>query len=201
MPSGCRLTTRWSGRGCREFFCYQPWFRVVSVLVGCVVSAATPLSSGPLGGILMHMKGESMLQLAFCGDDCNFCPRYIATQSGSEEQLKEVAILWKKAGWQEAIVSPEEMVCYGCSSVSRCVYGIKECALEKDVENCGRCQDYPCEKVIKVFERTEVYARKCQEICSQEEYERLQRAFFSKKENLDRANRDYCSQRTDMMSC
>ena len=45
-----------------------------------------------------------MLKLAFCGNDCNTCERYIATQSGSIEQLKEVAALWKRLGYRENIV-------------------------------------------------------------------------------------------------
>ena len=127
-----------------------------------------------------------MLKLAFCGDDCNFCPRYIATQSGSEERLREAALLWKQAGWRDAISPPAEMVCYGCEQAERCTYNIRECALKRQVNNCGECKDYPCEKVLKAFERTDTYAKKCKEILSPKDYECLQKAFFSKRENLDK---------------
>ena len=44
------------------------------------------------------------MKLAYCGDYCNDCPRYIAILSGSEEKLRETAFLmkfterWKKYG-------------------------------------------------------------------------------------------------------
>jgi len=138
-----------------------------------------------------------MMKLGFCGDDCNVCPRYIATQSGDVEQLKKVAALWYRVGYRDKIVPPEEMICRGCSSTWCNVVDnrdVRECALEKGVENCGKCENYPCEKVLKVFEQTESFAKTCKEKCSKEEYECLQKAFFSKKENLDRVNREWLSQ-------
>lgn len=134
-----------------------------------------------------------MLKLAFCGNDCNNCPRYIATQTGSIERLKEVAALWYRVGYRDKIVPPEDMICRGCSSANWCSYTIRECALEKSVENCGKCKNYPCEKVLKIFERNELFAEKSKKICSKEEYECLQKAFFSKKENLDKVYKEYLS--------
>lgn len=128
-----------------------------------------------------------MLKLAFCGDDCNLCPRYIATQSGDVEQLKEAASMWKKAGWRDGIVPPEEMVCYGCILVKWCRYNdIRKCAEDKGIDNCGKCDDYPCKKMEKVFEQSESYAKQCKNSFSREDYERLDKAFFSKRQNLDK---------------
>jgi hypothetical protein len=138
-----------------------------------------------------------MLKLGFCGDDCNVCPRYIATQSGDVEQLKKVAALWYGVGYRDKIVPPEELICRGCfSTLCNVAYlrDLRECALEKGIENCGKCGNYLCEKVLKVFEQTESFAKSIKEKCSKEEYECLQKAFFSKKENLDRVNREYLSQ-------
>jgi len=135
-----------------------------------------------------------MLKLASCGNDCNFCPRYTATQSDDVERLKEVAALWNRVGWRDVVVSPEEMVCYGCSSANWCRYDIRKCVLEKKVDNCGECKGYPCENVLKTFEQTELYAKDCREKLSKEDYERFHKAFFSKSENLDRANKEYLSQ-------
>jgi hypothetical protein len=128
-----------------------------------------------------------MLKLAFCGNDCNLCPRYIATQSSNVERLKEIAEIWKIAGWRDVVVSPEEMVCHGCSSIDWCRYGIRECALEKRVDNCGTCGDYPCEKVLTAFEMSELYAKNLQERLSKDNYELFRKAFSSKKENLEGA--------------
>ena len=130
-----------------------------------------------------------MLNLAPCGDDCNLCPRYIATQSGSEERLREVALLWQQVGWRDTIVPPAEMVCYGCEQASWCRYNIRECALKRQINNCGECKDYPCEKIKKAFEQTNLYAKKCQEILPPKDYEYLRKTFFSKRENLDRVNK------------
>jgi len=133
-----------------------------------------------------------MLELGFCGDDCSACPRYIATQSGSRERLKEVAEMWWRAGWRDTIVSPDEMVCGGCASVKWCRYDeIRKCAREKRIGNCGQCYDYPCAKITKVFEQTESYAETCKERVSKEDYECFHKAFFSKRERLHRINNEY----------
>lgn len=133
--------------------------------------------------------------LGFCGDNCKVCPRYVATQSGDVEQLKKVATLWYRVGYRDKIVQPEELICHGCSLTNLCAYDdIRECAVEKGVENCGKCENYPCEKVLRAFDQTESFAEKCKEKCSKEEYESLQKAFFSKKKNLDRINKEYLSQ-------
>jgi hypothetical protein len=63
----------------------------------------------------------------------------------------------------------------------------------KEIDNCGKCRDYPCEKVLKVFEQTELYAKNCKESLSKEDYECFQKAFFLKKERLDRINKEYLS--------
>ena len=137
-----------------------------------------------------------MLKLAFCGDDCNACPRYIATQSGDAERLKEAAAMWKRAGWRDEIVPPEEMVCHGCASVKSCRYDdIRKCAQEKRIDNCGRCNDYPCKQIEKVFQQTESYAKLCKENCSKKDYECFQKAFFSKREKLDSIYKGHLSQR------
>ena len=136
-----------------------------------------------------------MLKLAFCGNDCNFCPRYVATQSGDIERLKEAAVMWNKVGWRDVVLPPEEIACHGCSSASWCRYAIRKCVLDKGINNCGECHDYPCDILLKTFERTELYAKDCRQKISEEDYEGFQRAFFSKRENLDRANKEYRSQK------
>ncbi|GAB6152908.1 hypothetical protein JCM17380_16580 [Desulfosporosinus burensis] len=128
-----------------------------------------------------------MQKLAFCGNDCVVCPRYTATQSSDVLKLNAVAKLWNQLGLREAIESPEKIMCYGCSSSSFCRYGIQQCATENAVDNCGKCQGYPCNLTFKSFEQTEIYAESIKRKCSDEEYQRLKKAFFYKKENLDKA--------------
>ncbi len=126
------------------------------------------------------------MELPFCGNDCNECPRYIATHSGDRKQLRQVAVLWWRVGYRDKIVSPEEMACHGCRSATWCRYEIRECASEKDVGNCGECRDYPCNKILTAIEKTAGFARKIKKECPKTDFERLQKAFFSKRQNLDR---------------
>ncbi len=130
-----------------------------------------------------------MPKLGFCGDDCESCPRYVATRSGDDAQLKKVAEMWKRVGWRNEVVSPEEIACHGCASAKWCRYDdIRQCGLEKGIDNCGACQAYPCDKMRKVFERTAVYARRCKQSFSKTDYDLFRKTFFLKKENLDKVN-------------
>jgi len=126
-----------------------------------------------------------MQKIASCGNDCFVCPRYIATQSGDVNRLKKVAELWNRVGWRDTVVSPEEIMCIGCSSSNLCRYEIKRCTSEKEVDNCASCKDYPCDLTIRSFEQTKIYAESIKGKCTEEEYESFTIAFFSKKENLD----------------
>jgi len=129
-----------------------------------------------------------MQKLAFCGNDCAVCPRYIATQGSDVMKQNEVAELWHNLSWRDTIVPVEEIMCYGCSSSNFCRYGIQKCASEKNVDNCGTCNDYPCSITLKTFETTQIYTESVKGKCSDEEYQCLKIAFFSKKVNLDKAH-------------
>jgi hypothetical protein len=138
-----------------------------------------------------------MLPLAYCGNDCNACPRYLATLSGDKARLEAVAKLWKRVGLRDGISAPREMVCHGCRATKDCVFMAKECALGKGVGNCGRCEAYPCDGLTRAFDFSVSRAERCRGNCSPAEYKGFHKAFFSKKMNLDRANREYLSERRD----
>ena len=131
-----------------------------------------------------------MTKLGYCGDDCELCPRYIATQSGDIEAMRKTAQIWEKAGWREDIIPSEEITCQGCTPLSPCRYKINECATGNGVENCGRCGAYPCDKIMRVFELSEISDRHCKEVLSKSDYEQIRKAFFSKKTNLDRESKE-----------
>ena len=127
-----------------------------------------------------------MSEIGFCGDNCDLCPRYIATKRNDKDKLKEVAALWIKAGWRDEVVMIEELECHGCSSVKWCRYdNVRNCAQDKGINNCGECTEYPCSKIIHVFQRTESYAIQCKETCSEEDFAVLEQAFFLKRNKLD----------------
>ena len=133
-----------------------------------------------------------MQTLGVCGDNCSLCPRLIATQSGSIEAMEKVAALWHRAGLRDRVVSAEEIACHGCRSLKKCAFeDLKKCVGSKKVRNCGECADYPCDKLKKIFEQMEVFSRRCRAVCSDAEYQQFQKAFFSKKENLDRIHQKY----------
>ena len=133
--------------------------------------------------------GDLRIKLACCGDDCSSCPRYIATLNKNEDKLRGIAILWKKIGWRKNIDPPETLVCYGCDTFNEtCEYGVRECCIEKNNENCGKCESYPCDKIETAFETTRNNAEKYKDILSKEDYEIFVKAFFSKKNNLDKVN-------------
>lgn len=118
------------------------------------------------------------MNLSFCGDDCDKYPRYIATENNDIEELNKIAELWYRVGWRDSIVPANEMTCVGCLSVKTCNLNIRECAISKQIENCGKCNEYPCTMVLKAFEKTDNYSRVCREKCSKQEFEQLAKAFF-----------------------
>jgi len=131
-----------------------------------------------------------MLKIGCCGDDCNICPRFTATRNGDEKLLKEVAALWKTVGWREGKESPKQLTCNGCASISHCDLGIKDCVLEKHIENCGQCPQYPCARLLDIFRNNEKEAEICRARFSARDYQIFNEAFFSKKERLDKINKE-----------
>ena len=56
--------------------------------------------------------------------------------------------------------------------------------LEKEIDTCASCQEYPCDKIRECFEVTKSFEPKCREVCTDEEYRQLEKAFFEKEKNL-----------------
>lgn len=122
-------------------------------------------------------------RITLCGDNCNFCPRYNAK---TEADLQKVAELWYRVGWRDCVVSNEEIKCTGCSSHKKCTYELVECTKNHNVEKCNQCDNFPCEKIKSMLARSGEYKNICKEICSPDEYKKLEKAFFEKEENLEK---------------
>lgn len=120
-------------------------------------------------------------KITLCGDNCIYCPRYNAR---TDDELKHVAELWYKVGWRDSVVSNEEIKCTGCSSHKQCTYQLVECTKEHGVTKCNQCGEFPCEKISDMLKRSEMYQKKCREVCTAEEYAALEKAFFDKENNL-----------------
>lgn len=119
--------------------------------------------------------------ITFCGDNCTECPRY---QAHSAEDLRKAAELWYRVGWRDSIVSDEEIRCSGCTSHKECTYHVVECIREQGVGKCNQCGEFPCGKISDMLKRSKEYQKRCREVCTEQEYESLAKAFFEKEENL-----------------
>ena len=104
----------------------------------------------------------------------------------TEKELSETALLWYKIGCRDRVVSNDEIKCYGCRPENVCAYKIVECTKSRGISNCGECDEYPCDKIIKAFDRTADFEARCREICTEKEYEILKNSAFCKQDNLDR---------------
>ncbi len=93
--------------------------------------------------------------IAYCGINCSECPAYIATQKNDDEARKKVAEEWQKIF--NPNIKPEDINCDGCTSqtsrhfsyCSECK--IRQCGMEKKVENCAYCKEYACDKLNEFF--------------------------------------------------
>ncbi|MDA3918306.1 MAG: DUF3795 domain-containing protein [Deltaproteobacteria bacterium] len=89
--------------------------------------------------------------IAYCGIDCSKCPSYLATQSGSNEELAKVAK--KLAKRYRAEVKPEYVICDGCKAEKRhsffCANSCKmrQCCIDKNYNSCIECSDFPCKEL------------------------------------------------------
>ena len=129
--------------------------------------------------------------IGICGDNCSFCPRYLATQNGDTKELENVKELWVRLGLRAPAFPAQGMACSGCSPENNCAYSeVRACAHGKGIENCGLCQDYPCKQLGAVFENTEKLRSYAACLCTPKEMDVLHKAFFSKRQNLDQIHFD-----------
>ena len=119
-----------------------------------------------------------------CGDNCAYCPRHTAE---TNEELQKAADLYNKLGWKNwknEKYSSEEIKCLGCISHIYCGFGLKECLKERNLQKCNECSEFPCEKIDKMLQKSNELEKVCKEICTEEEFMNLKKAFFEKEENL-----------------
>ena len=116
-----------------------------------------------------------------CGDNCEYCPRHTAQ---TNEELQKAAELWHRLGWTNKILSLEEIKCKGCSSHKTCSFGLIECLNERNFQKCNECFEFPCEKIYAMLQKSKKSEELCKEICSEEDFAVLKKAFFEKEANL-----------------
>ena len=127
-----------------------------------------------------------MNMIGICGDNCTHCPRYIATRNNSTRELDKVKELWIRLGLRDSAFPVQDLICHGCRPGNKCAYQeLRSCVNTKEVENCGLCAEYPCKITKTAFEKSAKLKSHAEKVCTQEEMDTLNKAFFSKKECFD----------------
>jgi hypothetical protein len=94
--------------------------------------------------------------IAYCGLDCEICQARIATINNDDELRQKVAKEWSELNGVE--ITPEMINCEGCridgvkTPFCDSLCEIRQCALSKDFETCGDCENLEkCEKVAMII--------------------------------------------------
>ena len=128
--------------------------------------------------------------MAACGNDFAACPRYCKTPFGKPEAARRhTAELWFRVGYRDRVVSNEEIACEGCREDTACRYRVVGCVKAKQIDDCGQCAEFPCQTIQECFAVTESFRPACQRECTAEEFSIMQKAFFEKRQNLERRKR------------
>jgi len=142
-----------------------------------------------------------MNTIGVCGDNCAFCPRYLATQSGDAEELEKVKELWVRLGLRDPDFPVQDMACSGCKPENTCAYPeVRICAQSKRITTCGLCHAYPCKWIYTVFEKSEEFRSHAAQVCTQEEMDALNKAFLCKRQNLDHMSQNRNTGKTEESS-
>ncbi len=98
----------------------------------------------------IHVKGEKnmeekALDLAYCGIYCPECSFKVAFETQKREHL--LAMPEKYDSFKNADL--EDCKCSGCKHEKiRGDCKIKDCAISKNLEHCGECDDFPCDIIL-----------------------------------------------------
>jgi hypothetical protein len=93
---------------------------------------------------------------AYCGLDCAACSAFLATQADDRTRKEETAREWSAR--YHADIKPSDIECAGCKDpegpwFKHCLEcEVRSCARSRDLENCGRCESFPCPKIQPVID-------------------------------------------------
>jgi hypothetical protein len=91
-----------------------------------------------------------------CGIVCTACPAYVARRTDDQALREKTAEEWSSQ--YGASITASDIDCDGCHAsegvqISHCAEcEIRMCSQQThEVENCGLCSDYPCERITESF--------------------------------------------------
>jgi hypothetical protein len=94
--------------------------------------------------------------ISICGLNCADCPAYLAYKNDDDELRAETARKWSKE--YDHPFKPEDVNCANCLEVKGPHIGhcgeceIRKCGMERGLQNCAHCREYPCEKLTKFLD-------------------------------------------------
>ena len=91
--------------------------------------------------------------IAMCGLVCNDCISFIATQENDDKMREKVIEAWS-TGMER--LKLEDIDCDGCTIGRRLhtfcqVCDVRKCGLQRGIENCAYCGEFPCGKLEKLW--------------------------------------------------
>ena len=92
--------------------------------------------------------------VAMCGLICDDCKAFIATRKDDDEMRQKVVDAWST---EDERLKLEDVDCDGCMIHERlhsfCVIcDVRKCGIQKGVENCAHCSEFPCDKLEKLWQ-------------------------------------------------
>lgn len=115
--------------------------------------------------------------IARCGFKCHACMAFKDNNMTPADQAR-VAEGWLK--YFGLTVSPETIRCNGCMAQDRGGYDfpsltcpIAPCVVERGLDNCAACADYPCAKIEELMRVCEQVKARFQGSISADEFDRF----------------------------
>jgi len=123
--------------------------------------------------------------IAPCGYRCNLCLAYRGNNKGSDEQIRFSDGL---RIYYDSYLPIEKCYCDGCLAENNgdiqkidpdCK--IRACVIEKGLENCAYCKEYPCEMLKEKFVFREEVEKKFGRPIPEKDYETFVKPYESKE--------------------
>jgi hypothetical protein len=123
--------------------------------------------------------------IARCGFQCHLCQAFRKNNKDHADQVR-VATGWSKYFGLD--IPPEKIRCNGCLPDENGGFEfpdqncpIRPCAIERGLENCAYCENYPCEKLEGRMSGVEAVAKRFLSTITQEEYDHFIAPYGARK--------------------